>query len=84
MLLEGLLGDVVGGLVELLVHALAQCLVVDFVIVLTLHVLTQFLREGSLEFAHGLDGIHGGLEGTQQILFADFLHFAFNHHDVLS
>ena len=40
---QRLLGDVVGGLVEFLVHLLAQCLVVHLVIVLTLNVLTQLL-----------------------------------------
>ena len=84
LLLESLLGDIVGGLIALLVHLLAEGLVIYLVIILALHVLAQLLRKLSLEFAHGLDGIHRSLEGTQQILLADLLHLTLYHHDVLS
>ena len=83
LLLQGLLRHVVGGLVALLVHLLAQGLVVHLVVVLALHVLAQFLREFGLQFAHRLDGVHGGLQGSQQVLLADLLHLTFHHHDVL-
>ena len=84
LLLKSLLGDVVGGLVELLVHLLTQGLVVHLVVILTLHVLAQFLGELGLQLTHGLDGGHGSLQGTNHVLLAHFLHLAFHHHDVLS
>ena len=45
MLLESLLRHVIGGLVQLLVHTLTQLLIVDLVVVLTLHIHTQLLAQ---------------------------------------
>ena len=84
VLLQCLLRDVVGGLVALLLHLLAQFLVVYLVVVLTLHVGAEFLRELSLQLTHGLDGIHGSLQGAEQVLLRHFLHLAFHHHNILS
>ena len=83
LLLKSLLGHVVGGLVEFLVHLLSELLVVHLVVVLALHVGAQLGREFLLQFAHGLDSLHGGLECAQEVLFAHLFHFAFHHHDVL-
>ena len=68
MLLECLLRHVVGGLIALLVHLLAQGLVVHLVVVLALHVLAELLRELCLQFTHGLDSVHSGFQGTKQVL----------------
>ena len=78
-----LLGDVIGGLIQLFIHAGTEVFVVHLVVVLALHVLAQLLRELSLQFAHGFDGLHSGFQGTKQILLRNFLHLAFHHHDVL-
>ena len=48
LLFEGLLGDVVGGLIEFLVHLFAQGLIIHLVVVLALHVLAKFLAQLSL------------------------------------
>ena len=68
LLLQSLLRYVVGRLVQFLVHTLTQLLVVHLVVVLALDVLTQFLAQLSLQLAHGLDSVHGSLQGAQQIL----------------
>ena len=81
---QSLLGDIVCGLVQFFIHTCAEVLVVNLVVVLALHVLTELLAQLLLEFAHGLDGIHSGLEGTQQILLRHLFHLTFHHHDVLS
>ncbi len=84
LLLESLTHYVVGGLIALLANQFAQGLIVNFMAIFALHVLAQFLREGNLHLAHRLDGLHGTLQRTEQILLRDFLHLAFHHHDVLS
>ena len=84
MLLECLLRHVVGGLIELVVHALAQSLVVDLVVVLALHVGAQLLGKLGLELAHRLDGGHGSFQSAEQILLAHLVHLALYHHNVLS
>ena len=83
LLLKSLLGHVISLLVEFLVHLLAKFLVVDLMVILALHVLAKFLRQLYLHLAHGLDGVHGGLESTNHVLLAHFLHLAFHHHDVV-
>ena len=82
VLLQSLLCYVISGLVALLLHLLAKVLVVHFVAVFALHVGTQFLAKFLLQAAHGFDGLVGSLQGTQQVLFAHFLHLTFHHHDV--
>ena len=76
------LGDgitlVVGGLAQFL----TQFVVVHFVAVFALHVGAKFLHQFFLEHTHGGDGLLCGLEGTEQVLFRNFFHFAFHHHDV--
>ena len=83
VLLQSLLGYVVCGLIQLLVHTLTQLLVVDLVVVLALYILAELLAQLSLQFAHGLDSVHSSLQGTEQILLRNFLHLTFYHHDVL-
>ena len=80
---QSLLGDVVGWLIELFVHALAQFLVVHLVVVFALDVLTELLGELCLQLAHGLDGCHGRLQCTDHILLGHLLHLAFDHHNVV-
>ncbi len=77
------LGDGVALVVGLLADLLAQFLVVDLMAVFALNVGAEFFRQFYLQFAHGLDGIHSGFEGTDHILLGYFLHLAFHHHDVL-
>ena len=84
LLLQSLLRHVVCRLIELIVHLSTQLLVVHLMVVLSLHVLAELLAQFGLQFAHGLDSIHGGLKSTEQILLRDFLHLAFHHHDILS
>ena len=83
MLLQCLLGNVVSGLVASGLHQLAQFLVVNLMAVLTLHVGTKFLGQFLLQLAHGLDSLMGSLQGAKQILLANLLHLALNHHDIL-
>ena len=83
MLLQSLLGNIISGLVASGLHLLAQLLVVNLMTVLTLHVGTKFLGQLLLQLAHGLDCLVGSLQGTKQILLADFLHLALNHHDII-
>ena len=82
VLLQGLLCDVVAGLIAVGFHLFAQCFVVHFVAVFALHVGAEFLHEFFLELAHGLDGFVSNLEGFEEGAFGHFLHFAFHHHDV--
>ena len=82
LLVECLTCHVINGLVEFLVDLLAQFLVVHLVVIFALHVLAELLAQFGLQFAHGLDGLHGSLEGTDHILLRHFLHLAFHHHDV--
>ena len=83
LLLKSLLGHVISLLVEFLVHLLAKFLVVDLMVILALYILAKFLRQLYLHLAHGLDGVHGGLESANHVLLAHFLHLAFHHHDVV-
>ena len=83
MLLQGLLGHVVGGFVAGCLDLGAEFFVVDLVAVLAFHVLAQFLAEFLLQAAHGLDGLVGCLEGCEQVGLLYLLHLALYHHDVL-
>ena len=83
LLVQSLLGYIISGLIELLVHLCTQVFIVYLVVVFTLHVLAQFLAQFGLQQAHGLDGFHGGLEGSNHILLAHLFHLAFHHHDIL-
>ena len=69
--------------VALVLYLLTEFFVVDFVVVLALHVRAEFFREFLLELAHGLDGFVCHLEGFEECAFGHFVHFAFHHHDVV-
>ncbi len=83
LLRQGLVDDIVSGLIELVVDLLAQILVVDFVVVFTLLVGTELLGELVLQVAHGLDSLLGSLEGADKVLFRHLAHLAFHHHQVV-
>ena len=83
LLSQSLLGNVVHGLIQLIVHLLAQIFVVHFVVVFALNVFTQFLSQFFLHGAHGLDGIVSHFKGLDKVLFGNLVHFAFNHHDII-
>ncbi len=77
-----LLCNRVGFVVAFFANVLAELFVVDFVAVFALGV-AYFLGQFHLGHALHLDGFVGGLEGVEQNLLADFVHFAFDHHDVV-
>ncbi len=77
-----LLGDRVSFVVAFFAYVLAQVLVVDLVAVFALDH-TEFACEFLLCDTLLLDGVVGCFEGFEEHLFAHFLHFAFNHHDVV-
>ena len=83
VLLKSLLGNIVGGLIAGGLYLLAQLLVVNLVAVFALNIGTQLLGQLLLQLAHGLDGLVGSLQSTEQILLANFLHLALYHHDIL-
>ena len=83
VLLQGLVVDVVGGLVELFLDLVAELFVVHLVVVVAFLVGAQFLGQLVLQRAHGLDGLVGGLERADEVKFRHFLHLAFHHHDVV-
>ena len=83
MLFQSLVVDIISRLVKLRLDLLTEFLVVDFMIILTLHVSTLLLSQLILELAHRLDCLGSSLEGTDQILLSNFLHLTFHHHDVL-
>ena len=80
---DALLAEVVALLVDGVVEALAQLLVVHLVAVFALHGLAGLDGELVDHAALHLDGLVGGLEGVQHHVLADLLHLAFHHHDVV-
>ncbi len=76
------LGDGIRFVVALVVHILAQILVVDLMAVLALCD-TNSLSKFDLSLALNLDGVVSGLEGSQKICFRHFVHLAFHHHYVV-
>ena len=83
MLLQSLVVDIVSWLVKLRLNLLTEFLIVDLVVVLTLHVSTLLLSQLILELAHRLDSLGSHLEGTNEILLRNFLHLTFYHHDIV-
>ncbi len=83
MFLQSLMVDIISRLVKLRLDLLTEFLVVDLMIILTLHVSTLLLSQLILELAHRLDSLGSSLEGADQILLRNFLHLTFHHHDVL-
>ena len=66
-----------------IVYGLTQVFVVHFVAVFALYSRADFFGQLHLCLTHGLDSLVGSFQGSQQILFGHFFHFAFHHHDVL-
>jgi hypothetical protein len=65
------------------VYILAQVFVVLFVAVGALDELTYSFAELELSLALYLDGFVGNLDSLKHFCFLDFLHFPFDHHDVI-
>ena len=78
-----LLVHLIYGLIKLVLHLLAQILVIDLVVILALLVCAQLLSQFILEHTHRLDSLVGSLQSTDQILLRHFVHLAFHHHDVV-
>ncbi len=72
----------VSAVVALVVYVFAQVFVVDFVAIFAFH-FACFFGKFHLSLALLLDGGVCGLEGCQEVGFGYFVHFAFDHHDVV-
>ena len=75
-------GNGVSAVVALVMYVFAQVFVVDFVAIFAFY-FAYFFGEFHLSLALLLDGGVCGLEGCQKVGFGDFVHFAFDHHDVV-
>ena len=78
-----LLGKVVAFLIDSVVEAGTQLFVVDLVAVFAFDGLACLDGQLGNGAALDLDGLVGGLQGTQHHLFRNLLHLAFHHHDVV-
>ncbi len=76
-------GNGVCAVVALGVHVGTESFVVYFVAVFALDRGSGFLSQFHLNLALFLDSLVGGLESCQQFGFADFVHLAFYHHDIV-
>ena len=83
LLRKSLFGDVIYGLIQLVVHLFTQVFIVHLVIILALHILTQLLVQLILNGTHRLDGLVCSLQSVNQVELRHFFHFAFHHHDVV-
>ena len=63
-------------------YGFAQVFVIFFVTVFTFYSLADFFHQLHLSLAVNLDCFVSKLHGFQQVLFRNFLHFTFHHHDV--
>ena len=63
-------------------HVFAQIFVVGFVAIFAFYGRTHGLGQLFLYEAVNLDGFMGGFEGFEQVGLRNFVHFAFDHHDV--
>ena len=79
---DALFGKVVAFLVDGIAEVLAEFFVVDFVAVFAFGSFASFDGELGNGAALNFDGFMSGFECIEHYLFADFLHFAFDHHDV--
>ena len=78
-----LAGDGVSLVVALVVHVLAQGVVVDLVAVFALVVVSGLVHELLLDLAVDLYGVVGHLEGLEQVGLGNLVHLALHHHDVV-
>lgn len=76
------LGYGVSAVIAFVVYVFAQVFVVDFVAIFAFYFAYGF-GEFHLDFALLLDGGVCGLEGCQEVGFGHFVHFAFDHHDIV-
>ena len=76
-------GERISLVVALLAHLLTEFVIVLLVAVFTF-CLATLLHEFELRLALNLDGIVSRFEGTEEVSFADFVHFTFDHHDVVN
>ena len=68
--------------VAFLAALLAQFLVVCLVAVFAFNVCAQFFREFFLQAAHRFDCFVRSFERSEEVLFGNLVHLAFDHHDV--
>ena len=68
--------------IHFLAHALMQFFVVGFVAVFAFHHLELF-GEFLLSHTHRLDSLVCSLQCCNEVVFAHFVHFAFNHHNIV-
>ena len=80
---NALLREVVALLVYCIVQTLAKLFVVHLVAVFAFLGLAGFHGQFGKYTALYLDGFVCGFQRSEHTLFADFLHLAFNHHDVV-
>ena len=76
-------GNGVSLVVAFFVNVAAKVFVVDFVAVFAFNGLASCFGEFNLSLALNLDGFVCCLEGCEKVGFGNFVHFAFDHHDVV-
>ena len=80
---QSLLSNIIGWLIQLVIHLLTQIFVVHLMVVLALHIFTQFLIQLLLHGTHRFNSLMCRFQSFNKVKLRHFIHFTFHHHDIV-